>query len=90
MRWPSPAEARVLYEVLRQGEAYGLSIVKGASVPRGSVYVLLDRLEAKGFIESCQEEVPASDGYVGVPRRLYRATALGRKLHQALKELSRS
>ena len=39
-------------------------------------------MEEKGFVESRQEE--RSDGTSGVPRRLYRATPYGRKVHGAV------
>ena len=48
---------------------------------RGSVYVILARMEEKGFVESRQEARPAKAG--GVPRRIYRATGYGLKVHDA-------
>jgi DNA-binding PadR family transcriptional regulator len=52
-------EEMVLLAALRlKDEAYGASILReldeeaGREVPRGSVYVSLDRLQAKGLIES--------------------------------------
>jgi len=65
------------------GETYGLDLVKrsNGAVGRGTVYVLLDRMEDKGLIESREEEAP-TDGYVGIPRRLYKPTGAGvRALH---------
>jgi DNA-binding PadR family transcriptional regulator len=38
-------------------------------------------MEEKGFVESRQEE--RSPGVSGLPRRLYRATPYGRKVHGA-------
>ena len=51
------------------------------TLKRGSVYVILARMEEKGFVESRQEARPAKVG--GVPRRIYRATEYGLKVHDA-------
>lgn len=78
----SSIESLVL-ELLRGGERYGLELVEasGGKLKRGSVYVTLSRMEDKGFVESRQEERPA--GAIGLPRRLYRATSYGLKVHDA-------
>jgi DNA-binding PadR family transcriptional regulator len=62
-------EEMVLLAILRLGrDAYGATIVReldeqgGRSVPRGSVYVALDRLEAKQLIESRAGEPTAQRG----------------------------
>lgn len=70
-------------ELLRGGERYGLELVErsGGALKRGSVYVILARMEDKGFVESRQEERAPSVS--GPPRRLYRATPYGRKVHGA-------
>jgi DNA-binding PadR family transcriptional regulator len=78
----SATESLVL-ELLRSGCEYGLELVEasGGSLRRGSVYVILSRMEGKGFVESWQEERAA--GTQGMPRRLYRATDYGLKVHDA-------
>ena len=78
----SSAESLVL-ELLSGSERYGLELVEasGGKLKRGSVYVTLSRMEDKGFVESRQEERPA--GAIGLPRRLYRATSYGLKVHGA-------
>jgi DNA-binding PadR family transcriptional regulator len=78
----SAAESLVL-DLLRTGDRYGLELVdaSGGELKRGSVYVTLARMEAKGFVESWQEE--RSAGALGMPRRLYRATEYGLKVHEA-------
>jgi DNA-binding PadR family transcriptional regulator len=70
-------------ELLRGAERYGLELVEAShgALKRGSVYVILARMEEKGFIESRQEE--RTPGAGGLPRRLYRATPYGRKVHAA-------
>ena len=62
---------------------YGLELVDSSNgtLKRGSVYVILSRMEAKGFVESRQEE--RQPGAIGLPRRLYRATEYGIKVHDA-------
>jgi PadR family transcriptional regulator len=73
----------LVMELLRGVERYGLELVdaSGGALKRGSVYVILARMEEKGFIESRQEE--RGRGASGVPRRLYRATVYGVKVHDA-------
>ena len=70
-------------ELLAGRERYGLELVDASdgALKRGSVYVLLARMEEKGFVESWQEE--RSPGARGLPRRLYRATRYGREVHGA-------
>ena len=51
-------EEQVLLAVLRTGEAYGMSVRReietatGRGVAIGAVYATLDRMEAKGLVES--------------------------------------
>jgi PadR family transcriptional regulator PadR len=70
----------VILELLLDGhEMYGLELV-GASrrrLKRGTVYVTLQRMEEKGYVRSRTE---ADRGQGGLPRRLYQATATGRRL----------
>ena len=72
-----------MLEQLRDGERYGLELVAGSrgALKRGTVYVTLGRMERKGFVESRQESLPA--GAIGLPRRMYRATAYGLKVLEA-------
>ena len=48
------------------------------ALKRGTVYVTLGRMEAKGFIRSEQEAMPP--GAIGLPRRLYYPTPLGERV----------
>ena len=83
-RLPSMSRTESLVmELLRSRERYGLELVDASSgaLKRGSVYVILARMEEKGFVESRQEERASGGG--GMPRRLYRATPYGRKVHGA-------
>jgi PadR family transcriptional regulator, regulatory protein PadR len=78
----SATESLVL-ELLCDGERYGLELVEssGRRLKRGTVYVTLGRMERKGFVTSRQEAQPA--GAIGLPRRLYTATAYGLKVLEA-------
>ena len=75
-------EEMVLLAALRLGdEAYGAAILRelderaGREVPRGSVYVLLERLESKGLVESRMDTGGEERG--GRPRRFVRVTPAG-------------
>jgi PadR family transcriptional regulator PadR len=75
-------EQVVLLSVLRVGEDAYPPLVRteletglGRSVSRGSVYVTLDRLEAKGFLTSA--EGPTEPGRGGRPRRMLSVTREG-------------
>jgi len=74
------AKETVILELLLDGhEMYGLELV-GASrkrLKRGTVYVTLQRMEEKGYVKSRTE---TASGEAGLPRRLYQATASGRRL----------
>ena len=75
----SPKELLVL-ELLRDEELYGLQLVAASRrrLKRGTVYVTLGRMEEKGYITSTLEAAPAGKG--GLPRRIYAATPLGRRM----------
>ena len=68
-------------------EMYGLEMVarSGGRLSRGSVYVLLDRLEERGLVSSRVEE--RTPGTSGIARRLYRPTGYGRRVFQLWEEL---
>ena len=82
----SGTESQVL-DLLQDGELFGLQLVEHSrgTLKRGSVYVLLARMEAKGFVDSRQEE--RQPGAIGLPRRLYRATDYGLKVRDAYRLL---
>lgn len=87
-RLPSiSATESLLLDLLEGRERFGLELVdaSGGSIKRGSVYVLLSRMEVKGFVESRQEE--RQPGAIGLPRRLYRATPYGLKVRDAYRLL---
>jgi PadR family transcriptional regulator, regulatory protein PadR len=73
-------EEQVMLAVVRTGaEAYGMTVrreleaVTGRSITIGSVYITLDRLEAKRLVRS--ERTPATPG--GPSRRVFSLTPSG-------------
>ena len=79
-----PRKEQTILELLAsEGPMYGLRLVErsGGALKRGTVYVTLGRMEAKGFVES--EEQPLPPGGIGLPRRIYRLTALGERMLRA-------
>lgn len=85
-----PKKERVILELLStEGPLYGLQLVhrSGGALKRGTVYATLGRMEDKGYVESEQEPLP--DGAIGLPRRIYRPTALGSRVLRAWTVLAR-
>lgn len=78
----SGLEMLILSLLLEKGasESYGLDLVERSEgqLKKGSIYVTLGRMEDKGFISSRKEEL--RPGARGLPRRLYRITALGQSM----------
>jgi DNA-binding PadR family transcriptional regulator len=62
---------------------FGLELVEasGGRLKRGTVYVTLGRMQDKGYVESRLED--RHPGAIGLPRRLYRATAFGLRVVDA-------
>jgi PadR family transcriptional regulator PadR len=84
------AKERVILELLSNAPGkFGLQLVEesGGRLKRGTVYVTLGRMEAKGYLESEQE--PQPPGAIGLPRRLYRPTGLGLRVLRAWTVLAR-
>jgi DNA-binding PadR family transcriptional regulator len=65
----------LIIDLLRDGEMYGLDMVKksGGKLRRGAVYLTLTAMEAEGLIEGTT--IPATPPRM--PRRLYRVTEDG-------------
>ena len=68
-------EALVLDLLAAGAPTYGLDLVSssGGRLKRGSVYVTLGRMEAKGLVRSTLDARPGA----GPARRLYEPTSLG-------------
>lgn len=80
IKQPSSREA-VLLAILINGPKYGLEVRDtfqkrtGKPLPLGSLYVTLDRMEAKGFLKSKLTESVHPRG--GNRRKEYRITGMG-------------
>jgi PadR family transcriptional regulator PadR len=76
----SAKESLILELLIHSPEMYGLQLVASSRrrLKRGTVYVTLGRMEEKGYITSRLEDAPPQAG--GLPRRLYKPTALGRRV----------
>jgi PadR family transcriptional regulator, regulatory protein PadR len=78
----SRKEALILDLLAAAGDRYGLELVEASDgrLKRGTIYVTLNRMQIKGYVTSEQEaKGPAANG---LPRRLYRLTALGRQARE--------
>ncbi len=64
-------------------QMYGLELVRKSAgrLKRGTVYVTLNRMEDKSYVESQQDKAEADSGTL--PRRLYRATGYGQRVYEA-------
>lgn len=71
--------------VAARGEMYGLEIVEKSdgAVQRGTVYVILSRLEEKGYVSSRKEDLMPG----AAPKRLYKPTGHGVKVFRAIESL---
>ena len=84
------SKERIILELLIAAHAmYGLELVAASNgrLKRGTVYVTLGRMEDKGYVRSQLESAAADAG--GLPRRIYGATPLGRRVLDAFSELAR-
>jgi DNA-binding PadR family transcriptional regulator len=79
-----PRKERLILELLLElGPTFGLQLVEhsAGTLKRGTVYATLARMESKGLVESEQEALPP--GAIGLPRRFYRPTTLGKRVLRA-------
>lgn len=79
-------EATILEMLLSGVEHYGLEMVEASKglLKRGTIYVVLQRMQEKGFIESRKEARVAPE--IGIARRIYKITGHGARVlaaHQA-------
>jgi DNA-binding PadR family transcriptional regulator len=79
----SRKEFLILEMLIGKGEMFGLEMVEASegNLKRGTIYVTLQRMGDKGYIESREE--PRVMPEIGIPRRKYCATGLGEKVYQA-------
>lgn len=80
MKHALSSKERLILDLLGRDERYGLALVDASlgALKRGTVYVTLARMESQGLVTSRLEDAPPHQG--GLPRRMYRATALAAEL----------
>jgi len=80
----SRKEALILEMLVSSGrELFGLEMVEDSNgeLKRGTIYVTLQRMQEKGFIDSKQEPRPEPE--IGIARRMYAPTGYGRRVYAA-------
>jgi DNA-binding PadR family transcriptional regulator len=80
----SRKEALILALLTNNGNnMFGLEMVEASNgaLKRGTIYVTLQRMQEKGFIDSKLDPRPAPE--IGIPRRLYWPTEIGNKVFAA-------
>lgn len=78
--WPSGKELEVLRILQSEPTGmYGLQVVEASNkrISRASIYVLLGRLEEKGFVKVLKDPKPAE--HPGMPRPIYQLTGAGQR-----------
>ena len=78
----SRKEFAILEMLISKREMFGLEMVEASNgeLKRGTIYVTLQRMSEKGYIDSRQEARLMPE--VGNPRRKYWATGLGEKIYR--------
>jgi DNA-binding PadR family transcriptional regulator len=71
---------RLILNRLTHGEQFALRLAdqSAGALKRGTVYITLQRMENKGYVESNVE--PPVEGAMGRPRRWYRPSSYGRQV----------
>ena len=79
----SHKEFVILEMLTKKGEMYGLEMVSSSEgeLKRGTIYVTLQRMTEKDFVESREESRLESE--TNVVRRIYTATDFGEKVFKA-------
>jgi PadR family transcriptional regulator, regulatory protein PadR len=88
--FPSAKESLVLSLLAEHGDLYGLQLVAFAQgqLKRGTIYVTLGRMQDKGLVRTLQDA--SSESHAGMPRPLYRITALGSRALRAVELAARA
>lgn len=79
----SHKEFVILEMLVSSGEMYGLEMVSSSEgeLKRGTIYVTLQRMSEKGFVNSREESRVKPE--IGNPRRKYKATGFGEIVFKA-------
>jgi DNA-binding PadR family transcriptional regulator len=78
-------ERLILSRLTQHGQEFALRLAdrSGGALKRGTVYITLQRMESKGYVESRLEAQP--ERAMGRPRRWYRPSEYGRQVLNAWK-----
>jgi PadR family transcriptional regulator, regulatory protein PadR len=84
------ATERLILDLLVEEERFGLALVQASAgaLKRGTVYVTLQRMQEKRYVESRIEPLPP--GAIGLPRRIYKASPYGTRLLTAWRAAERT
>lgn len=79
---PSGLEMNILYALFDSitGEIYGLELAEVIKIARGSIFVTLDRMQAKKYIASRYEGEKPRKGMLSTRKRFVSLTPYGQKL----------
>ena len=79
----SRKEILILEMLMDKDEMFGLEMVEASEggLKRGTIYVTLQRMADKGYVESREE--PRTLPEIGIPRRKYFASGLGQRVYRA-------
>ena len=79
----SHKEFIILGMLVNSGEMFGLEMVESSEgeLKRGTIYVTLQRMAEKGYVESREEARVEPE--IGIARRKYQASGLGEKIFKA-------
>jgi len=79
----SGKEFTILELLLNSGEMFGLEMVDASlgELKKGTIYVTLQRMSDKGFVESREE--PRVEPEIGIARRKYQATNFGETVYKS-------
>jgi len=83
-------ERLILNRLAQHGQEFALRLAdrSGGALKRGTVYITLQRMESKGYVESTVE--PQHVGVIGRPRRWYRPSEYGKQVLNAWKLAERA
>jgi DNA-binding PadR family transcriptional regulator len=69
---------------IENGHRYGFDIMDATSLPDGTVYPMLRRLERRGVVKGAWEEKAEADAERRPARRYYELTAVGKESLSAI------
>ena len=75
---PTSFHGVLVLDALSRGAGYGFEIMHGTDLASGTVYPLLRRFEAAGWVSSAWEDADHGAAERRPPRRYYRLTDAGR------------